>query len=81
MSLDLGDIVNTSDGEAEESPVQRSCDGFPDAGFTNSRWTNEAEDLARHTSREFTNGDEFENPLFHIVETKMILIENLWRKS
>lgn len=77
VSLDLGDVCEATDGEAEELAVERARDRLADGGLADSGWANEADDLALYGSAKFADGKELEDPIFDILEAVVILVEDL----
>lgn len=58
MSLDFRNIAHTSDREAIKFAIQGSCNRLPDARFSGSWWTNEADNLALYSALELTNSNK-----------------------
>ena len=77
MAFDLGYVCQAADGEAEELAVQRACNGLADRGLSDTRWSDEAEDLALDGSAELADGKELEDAVLDVFETIVILIEYL----
>lgn len=61
VPLDLGDVVEAADGEAEELAVQRARDAAADRRLADAGGADEAHDLAVHGALEAADGNELED--------------------
>lgn len=77
MTLDLGDIGQTSNRESVELPVQSPRDRFPDTSLSDTWRSDHTDDLSLDSTSEFTDGQELQNSVLDILETVVILIEHL----
>jgi len=59
MTFDLRHVGQTTYGEPEELPSECASNGFTNARLANTRWSDEAEDLAFDCSAELAYCDEF----------------------
>jgi len=76
MSLDLRHIPQPTHTDPVELPLQRSSDGLGDAGLSDSRRSDEADDLALNGSTEFPDGEELEDSILDGLETVMVGVED-----
>lgn len=77
MALDLRNVREAADREAEELPVERSRNGLPDRRLSNTGRPDKAEDLTLNSATKLADGEELENAVFHVFEAVVVLIENL----
>lgn len=76
MTFDLSNISQTTNRESEELSVQCTCNGFANRGFSDTRRTNQADDLAFDRPAELTNSKELKNTIFDVLEAVMVFIED-----
>lgn len=77
MTLDLSDVGQTSNGEPEEFALQSSSDRLPDRGLSNTRRTNETDDLPFHGSAKLSDSQELQNSVLYILQSVMVLVQDL----
>ena len=77
MTLDLGDIGQTTNRESEELSLQGSSDRFPDRCLSNTRGANETDDLAFHSSAKLSDGQELQNPVLDILQSVVVLVQDV----
>ena len=77
MTLDLGNIGQTSNRESIELSIQSPCDRFPDTGLSDTWRSDHTDDLSLDSASKFTDGQELQDSVLDILETIMILIEDL----
>ncbi|KAJ6262412.1 LOW QUALITY PROTEIN: hypothetical protein Dda_3220 [Drechslerella dactyloides] len=79
VALDFRDVREPADAEAVELALDRARDGLADGRLADARRADEAEDLPLDAAAQLADGDEFENPVLHVLETVVILVEHLHR--
>ena len=77
VAPDLGFVANAAERDPDELPAQRPRDRFPQRRFADARWADKAEDRALHLLLHFADGEIFENPLLHLFQIVVILVEHL----
>lgn len=76
MSLDLRHISQPPHTDPVELPLERSGDGFGDARLSDSRRSNEADDLSLDGSTKLSDGEELEDSILDGLETVVIRVED-----
>ena len=76
MTLDLGNISQTTDGESEKLSLQSTGNRFSDRRLSNTGGTNETDDLAFDGSTKLSDGEELQNPVLDILQTVVVLIQD-----
>src|SRR5205085_6226804 len=79
MTADLGLIVNAAQGEAYKLSPGCSSDRFAEAGLTDSRSADKAEDGTSWTLNELADSEKLEDPFFDLREPVVVLIQYLFR--
>ena len=79
MSADFRFILHAAERHADELASHRVCNGFPERGLAHSWRSGKAENRRLLVFFELEDGEEFEDPLFHILEPVMVLVENAFR--
>ena len=77
VTLDLGDIGQAANREPEELPLQGSGDRLSDRRLSNTRGTDETDNLALHSSAKFSNGQELQNPVLDILQSVVVFIQDV----
>ena len=77
VALDLRDVCETSNGEAEELPVQRTSDRLADGSLANTRRTHKTYDLALNRATQLADRKELQNAVLHVFQTIVVLVQNL----
>lgn len=76
MSLDFSNVGQTANRESEKLSVKGSGNRLSNRSLSNTRRTDEADDLAFDSSTKFSNSQELEDPIFYILQSVMVLIKN-----
>mmetsp|Transcript_76392 Transcript_76392/g.206414 ORF Transcript_76392/g.206414 Transcript_76392/m.206414 type:complete len:305 (+) Transcript_76392:948-1862(+) len=76
VAAQLRHVVQASHGEAEELAVQRARDALADGGLPDARRAHYAHDLALHFLLQETHRDVLHDPLFHVLEAVVILVQD-----
>ena len=77
VALDLRDVCETSNGEAEELPVQRTSDRLADGSLANTRRTHKTYDLALNRATQLADRKELQNAVFDILQAIVVLVKHL----
>ena len=81
MSLDLCDIRQTTNREAEELPVKCTSNRFANGRLANTRRSSEANNLALNGATQFAYGQKLENTILDILQAIVVLVEDLLSMS
>jgi len=76
VTLDLGNIVETTNGESVELSTERSSNTLSDARFTDTRRTAQTDDLSFHTAPQFADCEELQDTVFDVFQTIVIVVED-----
>ena len=74
VTLDLSNIRQATNREAIVLSVQSARDRLSNTCLSNTRRSNEAQDLSLDGSTQFSDGNEFENAVLHILQTIVIFV-------
>lgn len=74
MTLDFGDISQTTDRESVKLSSERSRNGFANTRFTHSGGTDQANDFALDGTPELANGQELEYTVLDVFEAVVVLV-------
>ena len=77
MTLDFRDICQSTHRKAEELAIQSAGDTLPDTSLSNSRWTDETDDLALYTSAKLADGQELQYAVFDVLQAIVIFVKYL----
>ena len=77
MAFDLRDVCETSNGEAEELPVQRASDRLADGSLANTRRADKTYDLALNRATQLADRKELQNAVFDILQAIVVLVKHL----
>mmetsp|Transcript_38692 Transcript_38692/g.125550 ORF Transcript_38692/g.125550 Transcript_38692/m.125550 type:complete len:804 (+) Transcript_38692:1439-3850(+) len=77
VALDLGDVGQAAHGEAVELAAECARDGLADRRLADAGRADEADDLSLSRSDEGADRDELEDALLDILETVVLLREDL----
>ena len=77
MAFDLRDVCETSNGEAEELPVQSTGDRLADGRLANTWGTNKTDDLAFDGTTKLSNGEELKDAVLDVLQPVVVLVELL----
>lgn len=67
MTLDLGDVGQTTDRESVKLPVQGPRDRFPNTRLSHTGRSDHADNLSLDGTPEFTDGEELEDPVLDVL--------------
>ena len=76
VTLDLGDVGQTTDRKPEELPLQGSGDRLSNRRLSNTRRTNETYDLAFHGSAKLSDSQELQNSVLNVLQSVVVLIQD-----
>ncbi len=76
VALDFGFVAHAADAEAVERPAEGFGDGFANAGFTHTRRADQQHDRAADLAFVRTDGEEFEDAVLDVVQTRVVLVED-----
>lgn len=76
VTLDLRNVGQTSDGEAEELAVQSTCDRLADRRLSNTRGPNQANDFALDGAAKLTDSEELQDAILDVLEAVVVLVQN-----
>ena len=79
MAADLGLVVDAADRQPRELAAQRAGDRLAERGLADAGRADEAEDLAGGILLELRDGEMLDDPLLHLVEVVVVLVEDLAR--
>src|SRR6185437_14297600 len=77
MAADLGLVSDAADREPRELSPERPRDRLAERGLADAGRPDEAEDLAGGILLELRDGEMLDDPLFHLVEVIVVLVEDL----
>jgi len=66
MTLDLGNIVQTTDGESVELSPKSPSDTLSDTRFTHTWRTAQTDNFSLDASTQLADSEEFENTVLHV---------------
>ena len=76
MTLDLRHVRQATDGEAEELPVESPSDRLANRSLSDTRGTNETDDLAFDCTSELADSEEFQDAVFDVLEAIVIFVKS-----
>lgn len=76
VTLDFRNVGQTSDGEAEELPVQSTGDRLADRRLPNTRGPNQANDFALDGAAKLPDSEELQDAVLDVLQTVVILVQN-----
>src|SRR5439155_13282419 len=79
MTADLGFVANAADRDARELALERACDRLAERRLADPGRADEAEDLARGVIAKLRDGEVLDDPLLHLLEVVVVLVEDLAR--
>ncbi len=79
VTLDLRDIGQTSDGEAEELAVQSTGDRLANRRLANTRGTNQANDFTLDGATKLPDGEELQDAVLDVLQAVVILVQDRLR--
>ena len=79
VAADLRLVADAADREPRELPPERAGDRLAERGLADARRPDEAEDLAGGILLELRDGEVLDDPLLHLVEVVVVLVEDLAR--
>ena len=77
MPLYLRDVRQTTDRKPEELPIERASDRLANRGLANTGRTDETQNLALHGTAQLAHSQKLQNPILHVLQPVMILVERL----
>ena len=77
MSPDVRLVPDTAQTQPGQLPVHGLGHGQGDGGFAHARGAHQAEDLALGLGVQLPHGDEFQDPLLHLVQAVVVLVQDL----
>ena len=80
VAADLRLVVNAAETDADEPAAHRARDGLAERSLANARRTDEAQDRRLALRRELAHREIFDDSLLDLVETEMVLVEDLARR-
>src|SRR5262249_62310569 len=79
VAADLGLVAYAPDGDAHELPLERPRDRLAQRGLADAGRADEAQDLPRGVLAELRHGQVLDDPLLHLFEVVVVLVEDLAR--
>ncbi len=79
VALDLGLVAHPSQGNPDELPPGRPGDGLAQRGLADARRAYKTEYGAFHGPHHLLHGKIFDDAVLHLVETEVVLVEDLLR--
>ena len=76
MTLDLRHVRQAADREAEELPVESTSDRLANRCLSDTRGTDETDDLALNRTSELADGEEFQDAVLDVLESVVVLVED-----
>src|SRR5579859_1167156 len=77
MAADLGFVAHAADREPDERALERSCDRLAERRLADARRPDEAEDLPGRVVSELRDREMLDDPLLHLLEVEVILVQDL----
>src|SRR6266849_10147773 len=78
MAASFSLIAHAAERDADELASGGVADGHGQRGFADARRSDEAEDGALGILYELADGEEFEDALFYLLESVMLVVENFF---
>src|SRR5262249_15561227 len=75
VAADFRLVAYAAERDAVVTATHRTRDGSTERGLTDARRSDEAQDGSLLVCPKLANGDVFDDPLFHLLETEVIFIE------
>ena len=69
-------IMDTTQRNPNHLSIQAPGDGIGDGGFAHTGRAHQAEDLGRHMGSQLPDGDGFQNPLLHLFQAEVVMLQN-----
>ena len=79
VAADLGLVADAADREPRELPPERARDRLAERGLADAGRPDEAEDLAGGILLQLRDGEMLDDPLLHLLEVVVVLVEDLAR--
>src|SRR2546428_10264618 len=79
MAADLGLVTDAAERHADELPARGARDRLAERRLPDARGTDQAEDRALGVADEALHGEVLEDPLLHLLEAVVIVLEDLLR--
>ena len=79
MAADLRFVVDAADRQPRKLAAERAGDRLAERGLADAGRPDEAEDLAGGILLELRDGEMLDDPLLHLVEVVVVLVEDLAR--
>jgi hypothetical protein len=79
VAPDLGLVSDAADRDAHELAPERAGNRLPERGLADSWRPDEAEDRPREILLELRDGEMLDDPLLHLLEVVVVLVEDLAR--
>ena len=77
MAPDLRLVSHAAHGDPDELAARRAGDGLAQTCLAGSRWPHEAQDRTPQRGVGLAHGQELHDALLDLLQTKVILLENL----
>ena len=75
MAADFGLISDAAQADTDKLTPQCAGDRFPQRGFPDSRWADEAENRALHFLFELSDGQVFQDSFLDLLEVVVVVIQ------
>ena len=79
VPADLRLVTNAADRDAGELAAERACDRVAERRLAHARRPDEAEDRAGEVVFQLRDGEVLDDPLLHLLEVEVVLVEDLAR--
>ena len=79
MAAQLGFVANAAETDALEMPVHRPRDRPAQRCLPNTGRADKTKDRALRIGTQFSHGQEFQDALFHVLESEVIFVEHFPR--
>ena len=81
VAADLRLVADAAHGQAHELPPERARDRLAERRLADAGRAGEAQDRPRHVALELPDGEELDDPLLHLLEVEVVLVEDLARAA
>ena len=78
MTFEYRWVSNTTQWDVEKLPVKSFGNRFCESSFTKTWSSYKTEDFSLQTFFKFTNSDDFKDGFLHVLDSVMLLIQNLF---
>ena len=79
VTFNFRNVREAANRKSEELSIESASNRLANGRLANTRRTDEADDLALDRATKFSNREELENTVFHVLQTVVIFVKDLLR--